>query len=190
MRKACVIILRFGVRYVTRIWGNSLLRSFLLLSLIEWKTNIVYHRHWHWPHYYHRSIHCHTLTLSRLHASIKHKHAFGQFFCVWSNFRWFFFCAIFLFLLLFVYVCTVLFFIWPFVHAKVFFASRLKKFFAWMFIGMCLWANLFVSLCHHSWNQRIYLFFPLDFLLYSLLSPNVIVIGNISRFHRKLCTTR
>lgn len=47
---ACNVALCAGC--VTRIWGSSLLRSFLLLSLIEWKINIVYHHHWHWPHYH------------------------------------------------------------------------------------------------------------------------------------------
>lgn len=47
-------------RGVTRISGYSLQRSLLLLSLIEWKINIVYHRHWHWPHYHRNGRYIYT----------------------------------------------------------------------------------------------------------------------------------
>lgn len=172
---------------MTRILGNRLLRSFLLLSLIEWKINIVYHRHWHWPHYHHNNG-THT----------KNCWPNAQKFLIWTK-NCLYLIEWFIFLLpaqaYFVYVLfSFYFFIWPFVYVKAFFYS------AWNIPIHQWWNSLYFSVCVSSlrpielirWHEMELIFFHTYFSYVRIFFFYLLLVirGNIFRIHCKLCTTR
>lgn len=112
---------------VTRISGYSLQRSLLLLSLIEWKINIVYHRHWHWPHYHRngRNIYTRPRIHTRTNTLTYHKWLANRlrliknsYCCFYSHF----------FQCYYVFICLVLFSYYTICLYKGFFLLEMCQF--------------------------------------------------------------
>lgn len=178
---------------VTRIWVSSLLRSFLLLSLIEWKINIVYHHHWHWPHYHRNGRTApHIIPINWNEPAQLRTNRVRLIDC--TVFDAFFFATLYVCLVLFQYVGICLYNDFSRLEMCQFFNSSIQIQMAFAY-RLSLLHSTHLSVGTNGINFFPFGLFSSVFLFYSRFGFCWIHLlvgfdGNIFRFCRKLCTTR